>query len=113
FVPYYPRETKERNLAAALSRPGFRFRRADLRCDPLEELVADAEVVFHLAAMPGLAQSWSDFDAYASCNVLATQRLLEALRTARGKLHRLVHVSTSSVYGRYASGDEMMATRPI
>src|SRR5204862_6001941 len=57
--------------------------------------------------------SWSDFEGYWTCNVLATQRLLEALRAAPGGPRRLVYASTSSVYGRYASGDEMLATRPV
>jgi nucleoside-diphosphate-sugar epimerase len=47
------------------------------------------------------------------CNVLATQRLLEALRRAGGPLRRLVYASTSSVYGSFASGDEALPTRPV
>src|SRR5262249_48379232 len=78
FVPYYPRALKELNQAAALAHPRYRFHDLDLRHDRLDGVLAEAEVVFHLAAMPGLAQSWVDFDAYLSCNVQAVQRLLEA-----------------------------------
>jgi nucleoside-diphosphate-sugar epimerase len=113
FIPYYPRSFKEQNLAAARRHPAFRFRAVDLRDEPLGGLPEDAEVVFHLAAMPGLTQSWTDFDGYWTCNVLATQRLLEALRRAGGRLRRLVCASTSSVYGRFASGDETLPTRPV
>lgn len=113
FIPYYPPAVKERNQTAARDHPLYRFQRLDLRHDPLDPWLAGAEVVFHLAAMPGLVQSWADFDGYWTCNALATQRLLEALRRSAGSLRRLVHVSTSSVYGRYASGDETMPTRPI
>jgi len=113
FIPYYPRAVKERNLAAALAHPRFRLHALDLRQDPLDDIVAAAEVVFHLAAMPGLTRSWTDFDLYESCNVLATQRLLDALARHRGTLRRLVYGSTSSAYGRFASGDEMLPTRPI
>ncbi len=112
FVPYYPRGVKERNLAGLTDRPRFRFHRLDLRSDPLDAVVADAEAVFHLAAMPGLVKSWTDFDGYNSCNVTATQRLLDALRAAP-RLRRLVHVSTSSVYGRFAAGDETLPTKPV
>ena len=112
FVPYYPRAVKERNLAGLRGRPGFRFDALDLRSDPLESVLADAEAVFHLAAMPGLVKSWTDFDAYNSCNVTATQRLLDALRIAP-RLRRLIHVSTSSVYGRFAAGDENLPTKPV
>jgi len=113
FIPYYPREVKERNLEVARGFPGFAFYHVDLRKDPLEALLADAEVVFHLAAMPGLVRSWADFDGYWTCNVLATQRLLEALVRAGGQLKRLLYASTSSVYGRFGSGDESLPTKPI
>jgi nucleoside-diphosphate-sugar epimerase len=113
FIPYYPIAAKERNLAGPSARPNFRFHKLDLRQDALDGALADAEVIFHLAAMPGLVKSWSDFDGYWTCNVQATQRLLEATRRAAGRLRRLVYVSTSSVYGRFASGDETLPTKPI
>src|SRR5690242_19199481 len=78
FVPYYPQVIKQRNLLALLPHPKARFYCVDLRTDSLGDLLADAEVIFHLAAMPGLAQSWKDLDGYWTCNVLATQKLLEA-----------------------------------
>jgi nucleoside-diphosphate-sugar epimerase len=63
--------------------------------------------------MPGLTQSWTNFDLYSSCNIQATQRLLEAIRRCAPGLRRLIYASTSSVYGRFASGDETLPTRPI
>jgi nucleoside-diphosphate-sugar epimerase len=113
FVPYYPRPAKERNLAEALAQPGFRFHCLDLRSDILDTALTEAEVIFHLAAMPGLVQSWTDFDGYWTCNVQATQRLLEATRRAAPGLRRFVYASTSSVYGRFASGDETLPTKPV
>jgi nucleoside-diphosphate-sugar epimerase len=62
--------------------------------------------------MAGLAKSWTDFDLYESCNVTGTQRLLEAVRK-NGGVKRFLYASTSSVYGRFASGDETLPTRPI
>jgi nucleoside-diphosphate-sugar epimerase len=112
FIPYYPHAVKESNLAAARTYPGFSFRGLDLRSAPLDALLEEVEVVFHLAAMPGLSRSWTDFDLYESCNVTATQRLLKAVQGRRG-LRRLIYASTSSVYGRFASGDESLPTRPI
>src|SRR5207248_2980567 len=93
FIPYYPRAVKERNQAAILAHPNYRFQGLDLRTDALEDVVADAEVIFHLAAMPGLVRSWTDFEGYWTCNVLATQRLLEAIRGSAGSLRRLVYAS--------------------
>jgi nucleoside-diphosphate-sugar epimerase len=113
FIPYYPAAAKERNLAGPAVRPNFRFHRLDLRTDHLDAALADAEVIFHLAAMPGLVKSWSDFDGYWTCNVQATQRLLEATRRAAPRLRRLIYISTSSVYGRFASGDETLPTKPV
>ena len=113
FIPYYPQSIKEGNQADALTRPNYRFHRVDLRSDPLATVVEGAEAVFHLAAMPGLTRSWTDFDLYESCNVIGTQRLLEAIRRAGLGLRRFIYASTSSVYGRFASGDETLATKPI
>lgn len=113
FIPYYPAAIKERNIAAVSKHPHYQLHRVDLRTDVLDEIVADAEIVFHLAAMPGLVRSWSDFDGYNSCNVQATQRLLEAVRRNSPNLERFLYASTSSVYGRSASGDESLPTRPI
>ena len=113
FIPYYPQEVKQRNLLDLQRHPNLRFYRVDLRTDPIEELLADAEAIFHLAAMPGLTRSWIDLDGYWTCNVLATQKLLEAVRRSPSRLQRMVYASTSSVYGRLASGDESLPTKPI
>lgn len=112
FIPYYPRIDKEANLAGFRNHPAFSFYPLDLRCDPLDEALSGVEAVFHLAAMPGLTRSWTDFDLYESCNFAGTQHLLEAVR-GLPKLKRFVYASTSSVYGRYGSGDETLPTRPI
>ncbi len=112
FIPYYPRSIKEMNLAVARTHRGFRFHDLDLRDNPLDEVVEGIDVVFHLGAMAGLVKSWTDFDLYESCNITATQRLLEAVRRLPG-LHRFIYASTSSVYGRFSSGDETLPTRPI
>src|SRR5205085_5129742 len=113
FIPYYAPAAKERNIARALASPNYRLARLDLRFDALEEVVTGMDIIFHLAAMPGLVRSWSDFEGYWTCNVQATQRLLEATRRAAGRLRRLIYVSTSSVYGRFASGDETLPTKPV
>ncbi|HOW97968.1 MAG TPA: NAD-dependent epimerase/dehydratase family protein [Kiritimatiellia bacterium] len=110
FIPYYPRAVKEANLAGARRHPRFTFHELDLRTADLAGAVSGCEVVFHEAAMPGLMRSWSDLDLYASCNLVGTQRLLEAARQAR--VAHVIHVSTSSVYGREATGPEDSALQP-
>ena len=110
FTAYYPRAVKERNLASPLAHANFRFHELDLSADPLADTVAGVECVFHLAAMPGLVKSWTDVDLYTRHNLTATHRLLEAVKGR--PLKKFVYASTSSVYGKYASGDESLPTRP-
>ncbi|MGF1582435.1 MAG: NAD-dependent epimerase/dehydratase family protein [Gemmataceae bacterium] len=111
FIPYYPRAIKETYLTGLRDHQAFTFHELDLRSDPLVAATEGVEVVFHLAAMAGLRKSWTDFDLYQSCNLTATQRLIEAVRDC-DTLKRFVYASTSSVYGRFSSGNESLPTRP-
>jgi nucleoside-diphosphate-sugar epimerase len=111
FIPYYPRDFKVANLESVRQTPGFEFHEVDLRTADLGPIVAGVDAVIHLAATPGLPRSWTDFALYVSCNVSATQRLLEAASAAG--IGRFVQVSTSSVYGLEAVGDETIPLRPI
>jgi nucleoside-diphosphate-sugar epimerase len=111
FTDYYPRTVKEGNLAAFRAHPHFTFHELDLSAGVPENVIGGAEWVFHLAGMPGLARSWLDFDLYNRHNLTATHRLLESLKGSPS-LQRLIYASTSSVYGKYASGDESLPTRP-
>jgi nucleoside-diphosphate-sugar epimerase len=104
---------KQRNLVQLMTNPNFRCYRLDLRIDPLENVVNDVEVVFHFAGMPGFTQSWVDIDLYSTCNVSATQRLLESIRQTAPELTRFIYASTSSVYGQFSSGDETLPTNPV
>lgn len=111
FVPYYDRALKERNLAHTLAAsPAFRLAEVDLRDGDLEAVLDGVDGVVHCAAMPGLTKSWSQFGLYQDCNLLGTQRLLDAARAVG--VPRLVHISTSSVYGLDATGDERTPLTP-
>src|SRR5438067_3220633 len=111
FHAYYPRERKERNLAGLLSQPSFRLVEADLRDADLAPILDGVEAIYHEAAMPGLLRSWDWFEEYLTCNVLATQRLLEAAHAVSPRI--FVQASTSSVYGRSSSCAEDATPRPI
>ncbi|MGW0324470.1 NAD-dependent epimerase/dehydratase family protein [Nocardia sp. NPDC003183] len=88
-----------RNLADALTNPNLAFNQVDLATDELDELISGARIVFHLAAVPGVRDSWDErFPDYAASNVVATQRLLAACE--RAQIPRLVLASSSSVYGQ-------------
>ena len=98
FTDYYQRERKEANLESARDHPAFRLVDADLITAGLSQPLSGASVVFHLAGQPGVRPSWgSTFDTYVQANIVATQRLLEALREI--PIKRLVFASSSSIYG--------------
>ena len=111
FIPYYARSIKEDYIAPCKESANFIFHELDLRYDALQPVLEGVEVVFHLAAMPGLVRSWSDFDLYMSCNLQGTQRLLEALRSIDVK--HFIYGSTSSVYGKFAIGNETSPLIPV
>ncbi|HYM80745.1 MAG TPA: GDP-mannose 4,6-dehydratase [Candidatus Limnocylindria bacterium] len=70
------------------------------------EAVKDCAVVFHLAALIGIPYSYVAPASYLEVNVRGTLNVLEAAR--RWKVRRVVHTSTSEVYGtaRYTPIDE-------
>jgi nucleoside-diphosphate-sugar epimerase len=114
FTDYYPRAEKERNIATLVRCEGFSFVEGDLTEMPLAPLLVDVDVVYHLAAQPGVRSSWgAEFDLYVRDNVLATQRLLEECRSR--SLRKLVYASSSSVYGDAPSypTSESSATKPV
>lgn len=98
FTDNYSKSIKVANLARSKRTKGFKLVNADLASSPLSPLFDRVEAVFHLAAMPGVRQSWgATFSQYMRNNILATQRLLEAAKKKR--LKRLVYASSSSIYG--------------
>ncbi len=99
FNANYGRAQKLKNLHHALDWNAFEFVPLDLSTGDLEDLVSEVDVVFHLAAEPGVRSSWGTrFQRYVTNNVLATQQLLRALEQVPGR--RLVYASSSSIYGQ-------------
>ncbi len=102
FTDFYPRPIKERNVAPLREYPSFELRELDLASSPLDEILEQAESVYHLAAQAGVRGSFGDgFDTYLQDNVRGTQRLLEAM--VRHPVDSFVYASSSSVYGNAAS----------
>jgi UDP-glucuronate 4-epimerase len=98
FTDTYEQEQKLRNIERARDWDEFELVRADLSEADLANVVSGCDVVFHLAGEPGVRGSWGDgFQSYLRNNVLATQRLLEAVKAVPET--RLVFASSSSVYG--------------
>ena len=101
FNDNYGRPIKLANLERAREWDAFDFVPLDLARGDLEDLVADVDVIFHLAAEPGVRTSWGTrFATFERNNILATQHLLEATRTTPEVL--LINASSSSVYGHAA-----------
>ncbi len=98
FSDHYERTRKEQNLETSRSHDNFHFEDVDLVAADLLPLLDGATAVYHLAGQPGVRPSWGDqFDRYVRDNVVATQRLLEALKGV--PIKRLVFAGSSSVYG--------------
>jgi nucleoside-diphosphate-sugar epimerase len=99
FIDYYPRFIKERNLEVSRSWRRFTFIEGDLLDLDLPLLLEGIDWIFHQAAQAGVRTSWGkDFSRYVNCNILATQRLLEAALQVKS-VQRFVNASSSSIYG--------------
>jgi UDP-glucuronate 4-epimerase len=115
FDPFYPRATKERNLAEIGKRPGLSFWEQDiLDVAALRDRLTPATVLVHLAAKAGVRPSLADPVGYARANVTGTAAVLEAARQAG--VSRIVFGSSSSVYGDSTAApfrEDALAVRPI
>jgi len=111
FTDYYPRALKEANLANC--RAKLDFHEANLLNADLGELLENIDVVFHLAAQAGVRSSWGEqFSIYTDNNILATQRLLEAIRS-QARPPRIIYASSSSVYGDALYGKDDLLQQPL
>ncbi len=80
FSDYYEPGVKRANIAASLGNPQFSMVTGDLATVDLDSLLDGVDMVFHLAGQPGVRTSWgAGFATYVRQNLVATQRLLEAL----------------------------------
>ncbi|MCA0447579.1 MAG: GDP-mannose 4,6-dehydratase [Bacteroidetes bacterium] len=116
FDPFYPRNIKERNIAAVRNHPQFQFFEISLsdyqmvRRVPLDEV----DVVIHLAGKAGVRPSIQDPNGYIDANIVATQNILNRMRDAGKK--KLVFASSSSVYGNMPETpyrEDMDVSNPI
>ena len=108
ITDFYAPALKESNVRA-LQASSVELLRLDLASDDLSAAVADAEVIYHLAAQPGLSSR--SFQTYSRDNFFATERLVEAARQNRS-LRLFANIGTSSIYGKDATGNEDTAPRP-
>lgn len=98
FTEFYDPGQKRANLVELLESPRFELVETDVTGAELNDVFDGADAVVHLAGEPGVTTSWGpDFGRYVDRNVLATQRVLEAVGEVG--VPRVVYASSSSVYG--------------
>jgi nucleoside-diphosphate-sugar epimerase len=98
FAPTYD-TMRRRSLVASVAESGkFEFIEGNINDIDLGAHLSDVDVVFHLAARPGVRASWAEFAHASEANILATQRVLDGL--VDRPQTRLVFASSSSVYGQ-------------
>jgi UDP-glucose 4-epimerase len=113
-----------KNISKWLGSPRFEFVQADLldysisnpsdqKASPLQKIVNNSDIIFHLAANPDVAKGIVDTHIDFQQNVLATYILLEAIRKSQRfpdsenvigdhslKKKRVIFASSSAVYGK-------------
>ncbi|MDA2917864.1 GDP-mannose 4,6-dehydratase, partial [Nitrospinae bacterium AH_259_B05_G02_I21] len=65
--------------------------------DSLRPVFGDVEIVFHLGALISIPHSYRSPDEAVATNVMGTLNVLQCARES--SISRLVHASTSEVYG--------------
>lgn len=81
----------------ALMKCGVRFAKADLLSDSFSQFFDETDVVIHLASNPDVRAGIKDPSLHFEANVVATNRLMEAMSSSQVKT--LLYTSTSTVYG--------------
>jgi len=106
---YYSPQIKKINVKEVEDK-GAKILFKDLVTDDLEEIANSIDVIFHLAAQPGIS-AITPFESYLNNNIIATKNLLDVAKKNK-KLKLFVNISTSSVYGAHANGDEKTEPKP-
>jgi UDP-glucuronate 4-epimerase len=101
FDEYYSPKIKKDNLKISLDYKNFTFKKCDIRNEySLINLFKryDIEVVYHLAARPGVRASFLEPNTYDEINVQGTLKLLQVCN--KFKVKKFIFSSSSSVYGK-------------
>ena len=65
----------------------------------VKEMIKDAEIILHKAAMVGVGQSMYQIKRYVEANTLGTANLLNALISTEHNVKKLIVASSMSTYG--------------
>ena len=112
FLPnLYSAEIKKSNWQQLSSHKNVDLLEADICTAEISAIVKEADIIVNCAAMPGLMPSWNQFSTYLDSNVLVLSRILDQIKV--NSPQKIIQISTSSVYGRVAIGNELSPTHPI
>lgn len=109
MLDYYSLDIKKMN-AADVEQKGGKMAYINLASDDLANVLSGVEVIFHLAAQPGISDH-VPFDRYVNNNLVATHHLLESVKNSP-TLKGFVNICTSSVYGQHATDNEETPPKP-
>jgi UDP-glucose 4-epimerase len=107
----YSRSVKESRLKSLKQLNNFDYLNLNIAQDELDSSIKDSKFVFNLAAIPGQVLSWKLFDQYVESNILGAKKVIDSC--IRNNVSKIIHASTSSVYGKFAVGNELQDTKPI
>lgn len=112
FSDYYP--GKEANVDNLHLNPKFKLVEDDiLHFDSLVKVTKDIDVVFHIAAQPGVRYSLENPTITNRINTEGTLNVLQA--SVKNNVKKIINVSSSSIYGnpQYTPVDENHPKIPI
>ncbi len=111
FSPYYDPALKRMNAQDIMAK-GVEMIEADLLDNLSQKLPRDIDIIYHLAAQPGISASTA-FTDYERNNVLATQNLLQWAIAHNKHTQLFINIATSSIYGIHAVSTEDEAPQPV
>jgi dTDP-glucose 4,6-dehydratase len=93
--------------------PRYKFWYGDIRNGELmDTLVAQSDVVVHMAAESHVTRSIYDNRLFFETDVIGTQTVANAVAKHSNRVERFIHISTSEVYGT-AYADKMDEEHPL
>jgi len=110
LTDYYSLDLKRLNIKDITAK-GVKFHEIDLLSDKFPEILEGVEIVYHLAAQPGISDE-VPLETYVRNNLLATEKLMKLLKNSASLKH-FIYISTSSVYGKIATTAETGLISPI
>ena len=96
-----------------IKNPRFKFWYGNVRnAELMDTLVSESDCIVHFAAESAVTRSIFDNQIFFETDVLGTQCMAAAVTKYRDRVERLIHISTSEVYGT-AQTEKMSEDHPL